>query len=84
MDAPPLQPMAFLDKIWVRKIRYWSGDDRQPAIISTHHHMTAEQITSCMRSRWVQENFFKYMGTHSNFDGLTGETPPGRSGLSHC
>ena len=59
------------NKIWVREIRFWSSDGRQPAIISTHRHMTAEQITGCMRSRWVQENFFKYMGTDFNFDSLT-------------
>ena len=57
--------------IRVREIRYWSNDGRQPAIISTHRHMTAEQIAGCMRSRWVQENFFKYMGTDFNFDSLT-------------
>ncbi len=36
-------------------------DQRQPALLTTHPDLTAEQAAGLLRSRWTQENFFKYL-----------------------
>ena len=33
---------------------------RQPALVTTHPSLTAEQAAGLLRSRWTQENFFNY------------------------
>lgn len=49
-----------------REIRKLCDDGHQVSIITTHPGLCIEEIAGRMFSRWVQENFFKYMD--ENFD----------------
>ncbi len=52
-----------------REIRFW-GDRRQPALLTTHPELAAEQAAGLLRSRWTQENFFKYLRAEFGLDTL--------------
>ena len=45
---------------------------RQPSILTTHPSLPAEQVAGLLRSRWSQENFFKYMREEFGLDTLPG------------
>ena len=45
-------------------------DQRQPALLTTHPDLTAEQAAGLLRSRWTQENFFKYLRAEFGLDTL--------------
>ena len=47
---------------------------RQPAAITTHPHLPLEQVAGLLRSRWTQENFFKYMREEFGLDTLADRT----------
>ena len=63
-----------------REIRFWidrrlrgtgkGGQPRQPALVTTHPSLTAEQAAGLLRSRWTQENFFKYLRAEFALDTL--------------
>ena len=57
-----------------RKPRELAGEpaegQRQPALVSTHPSLAAEQLAGLLRSRWTQENFFKYMRAEFGLDSL--------------
>ncbi len=39
-------------------------------LVTTHFHMSMEQVAGALFSRWSQENFFKYMREAFNLDAL--------------
>lgn len=43
---------------------------RQPALVTTHPSLAAEQVAGLLRSRWTQENYFKYMRAEFGLDSL--------------
>ena len=43
---------------------------RQPALVTMHPSLTAEQAAGLLRSRWTQENFFKYLRAEFALDTL--------------
>ena len=43
---------------------------RQPALLTTHPSLAAEQAAGLLRSRWTQENYFKYQRTEFGLDTL--------------
>lgn len=43
---------------------------RQPALVSTHPSLSAEQLAGLLRSRWTQENCFKYLRNEFGLDTL--------------
>ena len=47
---------------------------RQPSAITTHPGLPPEQIAGLLRSRWTQENFFKYMREEFGLDTLADRT----------
>ena len=44
--------------------------ERQPALVTTHPTLPAERVAGLLRSRWTQENFFKYMHAEFGLDTL--------------
>ncbi len=54
----------------VRQIRRLLDHGRQVPLITTHPGMAMEEVAGAMFSRWVQENFFKYMRDAYNLDAL--------------
>ena len=54
----------------VRQIRRLLDNGRQVPLITTHPGMAMEEVAGAMFSRWVQENFFKYMRDAYNLDAL--------------
>ncbi len=57
-----------------RQPREWADQpresQRQPALVTTHPSLAAEQVAGLLRSRWTQENFFKYMRAEFGLDSL--------------
>ena len=47
-----------------------SDTQRQPALVTTHASLAAEQVAGLLRSRWTQENYFKYMRAEFGLDSL--------------
>ena len=47
---------------------------RQPSAITTHPSLPLEQVAGLLRSRWTQENFFKYMRQEFGLDTLADRT----------
>lgn len=47
-----------------------SDTQRQPALVTTHPSLAAEQAAGLLRSRWTQENYFKYMRAEFGLDSL--------------
>ncbi len=47
-----------------------SATQRQPALVTTHPSLAAEQVAGLLRSRWTQENFFKYARAEFGLDSL--------------
>ena len=47
-----------------------SDTQRQPALVTTHPSLAAEQVAGLLRSRWTQENYFKYMRAEFGLDSL--------------
>ena len=45
-------------------------EQRQPALLTTHPDLTAEQAAGLLRSRWTQENFFQYLRAEFGLDTL--------------
>ena len=43
---------------------------RQPAVLTTHPRLPAEQVAGLLRSRWTQENYFKCMRAEFGLDSL--------------
>ena len=43
---------------------------RQPALVTTHPSLAAEQAAGLLRSRWTQENYFKYQRAEFGLDTL--------------
>ena len=43
---------------------------RQPALVTTHPSLPLEEVAGLLRSRWTQENFFKYMRAEFGLDTL--------------
>ena len=43
---------------------------RQPALVTTHPSLPLEEVAGLLRSRWTQENFFKYMREEFGLDTL--------------
>jgi len=58
------------EQIWVREVRKQSKSGHQTSIISTGFKLNLMVIAAFMFTRWVQENFFKYMIYHYNIDRL--------------
>ena len=44
---------------------------RQPSVLTTHPGLPAAQAAGLLRSRWTQENFFKYMRAEFGLDTLS-------------
>ncbi len=45
-------------------------EQRQPALLTTHPDLAAEQAAGLLRSRWTQENFFQYLRAEFGLDTL--------------
>jgi len=58
------------EQIWVREVRKMNKSGHQTSIITTGYRLNIMLIAAFMFSRWVQENFFKYMIYHYNIDKL--------------
>lgn len=58
------------EQIWVREIRKQNKSGHQTSIIATGYKLNLMLIAAFMFTRWVQENFFKYMIYHYNIDRL--------------
>jgi len=58
------------EQIWVREIRKQNKSGHQTSIIATGFKLNLILIAAFMFTRWVQENFFKYMIYHYNIDKL--------------
>lgn len=56
--------------IWVREIRNIKNNDTQGSIISTSFNVDLIHSFVMMKSRWSQENFFKYAVREYNIDRL--------------
>ena len=54
----------------VREIRRQLDDGRQAALVTTHPELSMERVAGALLSRWTQENYFKYMRSEFNLDGL--------------
>lgn len=48
-----------------------SDTQRQPALVTTHPSLAAAQVAGLLRSRWTQENYFKYMRAEFGLDSLS-------------
>lgn len=60
------------ERVEVREIRKLTDTGHQTSVISTVRTLSFTILATYMFSRWTQENFFKYMLEHFDFDGLTG------------
>jgi hypothetical protein len=58
------------NKIWVREIRKLCKNGKQTAIISTDFKSEITTIALNMFTRWIQENYFKYMSIQYGIDKL--------------
>jgi len=58
------------EKVWVREVRKKSKSGHQTSIITTGFKLNLMLIAAFMFTRWIQENFFKYMIYHYNIDKL--------------
>ena len=47
-----------------------AAGQRQPSVITTHPSLSAAQVAGLMRSRWAQENVFKYLKEEFGLDAL--------------
>ena len=45
-------------------------EQRQPALLTTHPDLPAEQAAGLLRARWTQENFFQYLRAEFGLDTL--------------
>ena len=53
-----------------REIRRLLDDGRQAALVTTHPDLSMERVAGALLSRWTQENYFKYMRSEFDLDGL--------------
>ena len=53
-----------------REVRFWIDRRLQPSVITTHPRLSAAQVAGLMRSRWAQENVFKYLKEEFGLDSL--------------
>ena len=58
------------EKIWMREVRKLTASGHQTSLISTAYDLDHRVLGARMFSRWCQENFFRYMIQHFNFDSL--------------
>ncbi len=56
------------EQIWVREVRRRTESGHQTSIITTGYQLNLIVTAICIFSRWAQENFFKYMHLHYDFD----------------
>ncbi len=56
------------EQIWVREVRRLTKSGHQTSIISTGYLLDFIVTSTYIFSRWAQENFFKYMSQHYDFD----------------
>jgi hypothetical protein len=56
------------EKVWVREVRKLNKSGHQTSIISTGYIVNLLYTAIYIFSRWAQENFFKYMHQHYDFD----------------
>lgn len=56
------------EKVWVKEVRRETKSGHQTSIISTGYLLNLIITAICIFSRWAQENFFKYMNQHFDFD----------------
>ena len=54
---------------------------RQPALVTTHPSLTAEQAAGLLRSRWTQENYFNYSAQCQSSGVLAGAGAQRAAGL---
>lgn len=55
-------------KVWMREIRKLTASGHQTSLISTAYELDFRVLGARMFSRWCQENFFRYMIQHFDFD----------------
>ena len=56
------------EQVWVREVRKQNKNGHQTSIISTGYALNLLSTAIYIFSRWAQENFFKYMKQHFDFD----------------
>lgn len=56
------------DALWMKEVRKLSDNEHQTSLISTAYEWPHTQLAVKMFSRWCQENFFRYMMQHFDFD----------------
>ena len=56
------------EQIWVREVRRRTKSGHQASIITTGYRLNLIDTAMYIFSRWAQENFFKYMHQHYDFD----------------
>lgn len=56
------------EQVWVRQVRKLTKSGHQTSIISTGYLLDFIVTAIYIFSRWAQENFFKYMHQHYDFD----------------
>lgn len=58
------------DGVWMREIRKLSESGHQTSLMSTDFNNCDAMLAARMFTRWCQENFFRYMRQHFEFDML--------------
>ena len=56
------------EQIWIREVRRQTKSGHQTSIITTGYMLNLVITAIYIFSRWAQENFFKYMKQHFDFD----------------
>ena len=56
--------------LWVREVRHRDASGHQTPMLATDYKRSLDRAAVALFARWCQENFFNYMGEHSNIDRL--------------
>ena len=59
------------NQVWVKEVRKLTDSGHQTSVISTAYEKKMDHLAASMFTRWCQENFFRYMIKHFDFDLLS-------------
>ncbi len=66
----PAAPDSWEPALELREIRLLDAEGRQLAIVTTHPDLPREAVAAALKSRWSQEEFFKYARAEFGLDSL--------------
>ena len=66
----PAAPGSGEPALELREIRLLTAEGRQLALVTTHPDLPREAVAAALKSRWSQENFFKYARAEFGLDSL--------------